>query len=295
MRILSYNEKLLLIILVVCTLIMVYITVYFTINSSNNYNNIYVLNMTNYPKKGESHYILPNEITAELWNDLADKIFNSYSMYTSYIIICDKSNILYMATALSFIIENLSKPIILTLPNTFKKAREIAQNTIIPEVMIYSNGRLLRGVRTIDSVKGFISPYYPPLTQSTAFQIPLYNVSLKLINPSINVHVVKIFPGISLKYIKNIKGIILDSTSMNLPTSKNFLKELIDIVKKGTVIVLVNYTKVDPKIEKIGVILGYDMTIITAYMKLCFLLSNISDNSIMSQLMNHNLRGEITI
>lgn len=47
MRILNYNEKLFLIGLVVCTLIMLYISIYFTINSTNSYNKTYVIDNIN--------------------------------------------------------------------------------------------------------------------------------------------------------------------------------------------------------------------------------------------------------
>ena len=117
-----------------------------------------------------------------------------------------------------------------------------------------------------------------------------------LINPDIIVSIVNVFPGMTAKSFKKMGGVILDATTMNIPTSTEFVKDLTSIINKGTIVVIVtNNTKVDPKILKTGVIFGKDMTITSAYTKLCFLLSNISDKSVIPQIMNQSLRGEITI
>ena len=273
-----------------------YITTYLTFNSESNSASTYVINTTD-SNVGDYHYIMPEDITAKVWNDIAEKILNVYSTHDSYIIICDKSIIPSTATALSFIMENLSKPVILTTSTTFKKTLKMAKNTSIPEVMVYHKGKHIRGVRTItDPLKGFISPYYPSLTIKNAFQVPIQDMSLMLINPDIIVSIVNVFPGMTAKSFKKMGGVILDATTMNIPTSTEFVKDLTSIINKGTIVVIVtNNTKVDPKILKTGVIFGKDMTITSAYTKLCFLLSNISDKSVIPQIMNQSLRGEITI
>lgn len=292
MRIFSYNEKLVLITLVVCTLIMGYITGYFTVNSSSTYTSTYVINLTSGPE-GSYHYILPHQITSKVWNDVATKIYHVYDTYDSYVIICNEDIIPELATALAFIIENLSKPIVITPPNTYKKAYKLAGNTTIPEVMIYQRGKLLRGVRTIShTTKGFISPHYPPLTHSTAFPLPMQDVSLLFINPFVEVNIVEMGSDINMRKMKNI---ILDATKMQVPTSKDFLNDLARIIKKGSIVVLVGQSNVSPKVQKTGVILGHDMTVSSAYIKLCFLLSNLSDVSVIPQIMNQSLRGEVTI
>jgi L-asparaginase len=301
MRSLSYNEKILLIILIVSTLITVYITIYLSSTTTDN-NNIFVINTTTENSHEGLHegykYSLPDNVTFQAWNNLAKEIYDSPT-YDSYILICEKSIIPYAASALSFIIENLSKPIILTEPNNLKNVYKLAKKTKIPEVSIYSNGKLLRGVRSIiDHRNNIISPHYPPLTLSNCLKSPSETMSLKFINPKISVGIINIHPGITSKDFKNtdnMKGLILDCTNSDFPKSKSFINVISSIIKKGTIIVVTNYNKIYPTIIKIGIILGYDMTINTAYNKLCFLLSNISEKKFISQIMNHNLRGEITI
>ncbi len=95
--------------------------------------------------------------------------------------------------------------------------------------------------------------------------------------------------------MRKMKNIILDATKMQVPTSKDFLNDLARIIKKGSIVVLVGQSNVSPKVQKTGVILGHDMTVSSAYIKLCFLLSNLSDVSVIPQIMNQSLRGEVTI
>src|SRR5574344_273029 len=128
-----------------------------------------------------------SNITPELWNKLAERIFENYSKFDGFVVLHGTDTMSYTASALSFMFENLNKPVIFTgaqlpigTPRTDGKenlltAIEIAAATkngkpIVPEVCIYFNSMLFRGNRTskIDSqqFKAFDSKNYPPLAKA---------------------------------------------------------------------------------------------------------------------------------
>ena len=184
----------------------------------------------------------------------------------------------FTASALSFMLENLSKPVVLTgsqLPigmlrtdgkENLITAIEIAaarenDMPLVPEVCIFFENDLLRGNRTsktnADNFNAFRSYNYPPLAHagiSIKYDIPqIYHpVSRKPLKPHYlldrNIAILKIFPGISPQVVESIlnipglKGVVMETFgSGNAPGYDWLLEMLKDAVERG--IVIVNVTQ----------------------------------------------------
>ncbi|WP_372794976.1 asparaginase [Lutibacter sp.] len=212
------------------------------------------------------------------WVVISEIIEDNYEKFDGFVVLHGSDTMSYTASAISFMFENLSKPIIFTgsqLPigdlRTDAKENlitsiEIASaqdngNPIISEVCLYFEYKLYRGNRTTkinsEHFEAFTSPNFPPLGES--------GVHLKLnkqliYKPTIikplkvrkrldnNVAIIKIFPGITKVVIesilssKGLKGVILETFgSGNAPTEKWFINLLKEAIKKG--IQIVNVTQ----------------------------------------------------
>ncbi len=214
-----------------------------------------------------------SNITPELWNKLAEIIFENYSKFDGFVVLHGTDTMSYTASALSFMFENLNKPVVFTgaqlpigTPRTDGKenlltAIEIAAATkngkpIVPEVCIYFNSMLFRGNRTskIDSqqFKAFDSKNYPPLAKAgvdilyfedyirSSTDEKVFAINCKL---DTRVVILKIFPGINrsifetITSLKNLKGIVLESFgSGNVPNIPWFINCLKNAVAKGIVV-----------------------------------------------------------
>ncbi len=194
-------------------------------------------------------------MTPAIWIELAKTIKINYSRYDGFVILHGTDTMAYTASALSYMLVNLDKPVIMTgsqLPigilrtdgkENIITAIQIAAaqkngKAIVPEVCIYFSSHLFRGNRTTkeDSQQfaAFTSHHYPKL--AVAGVDIKYNYDkinypgskgILSINTSIDDHVIvlKIFPGINRNYFESIlklpglKGIILESYgSGNMPT-----------------------------------------------------------------------------
>lgn len=220
-----------------------------------------------------------SRMTPPLWIDIAEIIKNNYSRYDGFVVLHGTDTMAYTASALSFILNDLCKPVILTgsqLPiNTLRTdgrenlitAIEIAAAVndglpLVPEVSIYFENKLYRGNRTTkrsaDHFNAFESPNFPLLAEAGINIIYNHSSIRKCIDsgsparslPAIdtNVFVLKLFPGISASVIEavvnipGLKGLILETYgSGNAPEDDWLIKPLAQGVKKG--IVAVNITQ----------------------------------------------------
>ena len=227
------------------------------------------------------------ENATKSWNDLVKEIESMYKNYDGFVIISDKDVIPHTAAALSFMLENLSKPVIVT-ESTLSKEQ---MKTRIPEVMVVSGDKLLRGTRTMQSASQgvtFVSPYFPVLTMQNSFRQPSEPMSVKYINPNIHVDIIdmneKDIP------LSRLGGFIVQNMDGKKPT-KEFLKSLNALTRKGVVILTMSDY---PHLKEAGVLSAGDMTPAAAYVKLLFLLSHVKDPKIFSQLMAQSFRGEMS-
>jgi len=208
------------------------------------------------------------------WVQIAEIIEENYENFDGFVVLHGSDTMSYTASAISFMFENLSKPIIFTgsqLPighlrtdakENLITAIEIASlkedgKSVIEEVCLYFEYKLYRANRTTkinaEHFEAFTSPNFPPLGESGVHlkfskQLFITTNREKLLEVrkhlNVNIVIVKIFPGItkrvveSILSIKGLKGIILETYgSGNAPTEKWFIKLLTKAIEKGVYIV----------------------------------------------------------
>lgn len=208
-----------------------------------------------------------------IWVELAQIIRLNYEQYDSFVILHGTDTMAYTASALSFMLQHLSKPVILTgaqLPigvartdarENFITALEIAAaqqdgRPIVPEVCVYFNSVLLRGNRATkqESVhfNAFHSENYPHLAMAGVrieynlpFIRPFSDDQLFTIRTALdsNVTILKLFPGITQQVteailtIPGLRGVVLETFGAgNAPTDSWFLQALKEATDRGTVL-----------------------------------------------------------
>jgi L-asparaginase len=272
-------------------------------------------------------------MTPEHWMQMGRHIVDNYDQYDGFVILHGTDTMAYSASALSFMFENLTKPIILTgsqLPlfETRNDARENLINAIlfagqsrIPEVCIYFHNKLFRGNRSkkIDasSFAAFASPNYPALGKvgtdillrhhlvRAATSGPL---RLQTIN-NVSIGVLRIFPGISLDLLKHflqppLQALVLETYGLGTaPQDSGFLAIIRAATEAG--IVMVNCSQCPTAKVKMsqyaagtsllnaGVITGRDMTTEAALAKLFYLFSQDLSRDEIKRQMSRDLRGEL--
>lgn len=215
-----------------------------------------------------------SDVDPNIWKKIAVTIEENYNDFDGFVILHGTDTMAYTASALSFILENLSKPVILTgsqLPigmmrsdakENLLTAIEIATDyedgkAIVPEVCIFFEDTLFRGNRTTkknaEHFNAFNSYNYPPLAKAgvhikyfrTYIHYPEPEKSLVLNTISNQqVAILKIFPGITqstvhaILNIPDIKAVVLESFgSGNAPRYDWFYQELKAAINMGVIIV----------------------------------------------------------
>jgi len=204
-----------------------------------------------------------SNMTPAIWVKIAKTIERNYHKYTGFVILHGTDTMAYTASALSYMFENLDKPIVLTgsqLPigilRTDGKEKKEDGQAIVPEVCVYFNSRLFRGNRIskrhADDFSAFSSINYPPLA-SAGVEIRYFNENIhRSANKGIlkirshfneNVVILKIFPGIGQLVFENIlnipglKGVVLESFgSGNIPTSRWMISQIKNAIKRKSVV-----------------------------------------------------------
>ena len=214
-----------------------------------------------------------SEIEPAIWSRIAEIIEENYLEFDGFVILHGTDTMAYSASALSFMLEGLAKPVIFTgsqLPigalRTDGKENLITSiviaaakedgNPIVPEVCIYFESKLSRGNRTTkvsaEQFNAFQSANFPYLVNAGVHII--YNreairypgkpkelvVHLKFYN---HIAILKLFPGITPEYMdavlgyKELKGLILETFGAgNAPTKSWFLDRIKKAVEKGVLI-----------------------------------------------------------
>ena len=204
------------------------------------------------------------------WKELAAVIEANYSKHDGFVILHGTDTMAYTASVLSFMLENLNKPVILTgsqvplgaIRNDARRniitAMEIASSkTRIPEVCIYFNNQLFRGNRaekySSSKFDAFHSLNYPALAEAgvrieynqKALARPRQGKKFSVQKTlDANVALLKLFPGIPFKVIlqtiktTGLKGLVLEAFgSGNASTDELFLGYLKYAMDRGIVVV----------------------------------------------------------
>jgi L-asparaginase len=201
-----------------------------------------------------------SDITVKEWNKIAQVIFDNYNNYDGFVVLHGTDTMAYTASALSFILDGLNKPVVLTgsqIPlseirsdgkDNLVTSLLIAADGVANEVCLYFSGKLLRGNRAVkmsaDKLVAFDSPNYPHLADAgitvrynhSAIRKKTYD-NLKMQKFSeIPIGVLKVFPGIQFGLFESImtdklSGIVLETFGAgNIPSDSG---ALIPIIKRA--------------------------------------------------------------
>jgi L-asparaginase len=214
-----------------------------------------------------------SDIHPEVWIKLSKIIQENHDQYDGFVILHGTDTMSYSASALSFMLENLHKPVIFTgsqLPietirtdgkENIITSIEIAAarrngKPVVPEVCIYFENYLYRGNRTrkynAEYFDAFESPNYPPLANVgihikynyDAIHYPKHDKLIK-INKKLNadIGILKLFPGIKKEFVqavlsaKDLKAVVMETFgSGNGPTDDWFINLLKKTIDNGMII-----------------------------------------------------------
>lgn len=224
-----------------------------------------------------------SNVSIENWVDMARLIRDNYNRYDGFVILHGTDTMSYSASALSFMLENLAKPVIFTgsqIPigilrtdgrENLITAIEIAGarnedgSPLVPEVALYFQNRLFRGNRTTkfsaEALNAFASFNYQPLADvgvniqyNTAYIAPYapdfsdeFRISESMCD---EVVIVKLFPSIrpatlrAMLFESGARGAVLETYGAgNAPTSGWFVEIVKEAVERGIVVVNVSQCK----------------------------------------------------
>lgn len=220
-----------------------------------------------------------SDMDPDAWRKLVHIISDLYDEYSGFVILHGTDTMAYTASALSFMLEGLNKPVILTgsqLPigvirtdgkENLLTSLEIAGargtdgNPLVPEVCIFFENHLMRGNRTIkmnaENFNAFRSFNYPILAEA-GIHIRYNNVQIRFedeerkLKPhyllDTNVAILKLFPGIQENVVASVlntdglKAVVLETYgSGNAPRKEWLIRRLRNACEQG--IVIVNITQ----------------------------------------------------
>jgi len=209
------------------------------------------------------------------WKEMADVIKKNYDDYEGFVILHGTDTMIYTASALSFMLKNLAKPVIITgaqLAFLFNVRNDGFQNMItalqianprhtkipvIPEVCIYFGGKLLRGNRcrkvNASGFEAYRTPNYKPLAvagesidvdERLILKMPQKKEFTTQTRMKTNVVAINFFPGIQdgdiLKNILSdtkLKGVVLMAYGAgNIPTKPEVMQLIKEVTDRGVVV-----------------------------------------------------------
>jgi L-asparaginase len=214
-----------------------------------------------------------SNIRLEDWVELAKVIKSHYNDYEGFVVLHGTDTLAYTASAISFMLENLNKPVIITgsqrpigqlrsdAVQNLVTSIEIAAakslgTTVVPEVCVFFRDELYRGCRTTklsaSSYNAFNSPNFPPLgvagehiVMNNPFRAEGSSHALHIIDKlEPNIASMDIFPGMSPKLLNNmlnsegLRGIVLQTFGTgNAPSTPEFLEAIEKAVNNNRLIV----------------------------------------------------------
>lgn len=218
-----------------------------------------------------------SNMNPEYWNELCDLISSNYDAFQGFVVLHGSDTMSYTASAISFMLENLHKPVVFTgsqLPigdlrtdakENLITAIQIAalqkrNKPVVQEVCLYFEYKLYRANRTskvsAEHFEAFDSPNYPPLITSGVHLSVSHELLFKPRKKPFKVHqnlvtgvlLLKMYPGIpkslvlGMLALEDVKGVVLETYgSGNTTTEAWFIDALKASIKKG--IPVVNVTQ----------------------------------------------------
>lgn len=274
-----------------------------------------------------------SDLNADHWKALAECIGSNYKDFDGFVILHGTDTMAYTASALSFSLMNLAKPVILTgsqvpLSSVRSDARRNLINSVemattsLNEVAICFNDHVYRGNRStklsIGDFDAFGSPNFQTLAEiglNIEINTELKKTSVELtIQPKFDnsILVLTVFPSLNTEFLLNLdlsklKAIIVRSFgSGNFPQKGafNLLPFFEKCTEQGVILVIISQADYDAvnlskypagrSALKAGAISGADMTLEAALTKMMWLLGNYEDIEIIKKLFQKNLTGELT-
>jgi L-asparaginase len=213
-----------------------------------------------------------SNVQPSFWEELATIVEKKYKTYDGFVILHGTDTMAYTASALSYMLGNLGKPVILTgsqLPlgvirtdakrNLITAIEIAASTTIVPEVCVYFNSQLFRGNRvekfTSSKFDAFHSLNYPVLAEAGVEMVFDHRAIALKPRKKFSVHrgfsqdvaILKIFPGLTPEVIeaigsaKGLRGLIIETFgSGNAPTTQKFLGAIEKLIKNGIIVLNVS-------------------------------------------------------
>lgn len=267
------------------------------------------------------------------WIEIAEKIKENYSEMDGFVVLHGSDTMAYSASALSFMLDGLKKPVIFTgsqIPIGSRRTDakenlitsiEIAASGKIQEVCIYFEDKLLRGNRTVkvntEQFEAFSSPNFPSLAEvgisikynpANFFKSSQEFLSIKS-NLTEDVAILKLFPSITKKVVSSVlnsaNNIVLETFGAGNTTNKEwFILCLKTAINKGVFIVNCSQClsgevkqgkyETSTYLNKFGVVSAKDMTTESAITKLMYLDGICTNLEEKKTLFIKSLRGEIS-
>ena len=214
-----------------------------------------------------------SNMNPDFWIKIAEVIKDNYEQHDGFVILHGSDTMAFTASALSFMLENLNKPVILTgsqLPLGFLRtdgkdnliaAIQIAATSeddtpLVPEVCIYFENELIRGNRAVkynaENFNAFVSPNYPVLADVGIYikynkeRIRKPNFKKLKVHSKLesNVGLLKMFPGIAENFVSallfdsGIKALVMETFgSGNATTNEWFINLLKKAIENGMIII----------------------------------------------------------
>ncbi|KAL3429729.1 asparaginase-domain-containing protein [Aspergillus tetrazonus] len=218
-----------------------------------------------------------SSIDAKGWAEIARTIERNYTLFDGFVVLHGTDSLAYTCSALSFMLQNLGKPVILTgaqapmlelqndATDNLLGSLVVAGHFMIPEVCLYFNNKLFRGNRATkvaaSDFNAFNSPNCAPLAITTSMRT---NVNWEIVNrpnsiehfsiqtnlDTTHVACLRIFPGIKPEMVdavlklEGLRGLVLETFGAgNAPHGQDnaMTKVLADAIARG--IVIVNVTQ----------------------------------------------------
>lgn len=223
-----------------------------------------------------------SSINAKGWAEIAESIYQNYTLFDGFVILHGTDSLAYTCSALSFMLQNLGKPVVLTgsqapmlelqndATDNLLGSLVVAGHFMIPEVCLYFNNKLFRGNRTTkvsaSDFAAFDAPNCPPLATTTSMRTNVHwdmvhrptslaHFRIQTNLDTTHVACLRIFPGIKPEMVDavlkldGLRGLILETFGAgNAPSGQDnaMINVLASAIQRGIVIINVTQCKLAP-------------------------------------------------